>query len=118
MKPLFTLAAATVAIAFAAAPAVAKNDPSKLGCTQMQNGQCTAWKELTDAQARHVRMHDVFGPNYPYYVKLSALPPDIVRQYDLEARSLYVGTSNGYLFVVDPNGYWVTRVISPIVNDR
>jgi hypothetical protein len=118
MKPLFTLAAATVAIAFAAAPAAAKDDPSKLGCTQMQNGQCTAWKELTEAQARHVRMHDVFGPNYPYYIKLSALPSDIVRQYDLEARSLYVGTSNGYLFVVDPNGYWVTRVISPIVNDR
>jgi hypothetical protein len=118
MKVFPTLAAATAAIAFAAAPAAAKDDPSKLGCTQMQNGQCTGWKELTDAQARHVRMHDIFGPNYPYYIKLSALPPDIVRQYDLEARSLYIGTSNGYLFVVDPNGYWVTRVISPIVNDR
>jgi hypothetical protein len=118
MKALFAVGAATVAIALATAPAAAKDDPSKLGCSQMQNGQCTGWKELTPAQARQVRMHDVFGPNYPYYIKLTDIPDDIVRQYDLEPRSLYVGTSNGYLFVVDPNGYWVTRVISPVVNDR
>jgi hypothetical protein len=118
MKALLALGAATVAIALTAAPAAAKDDPSKLGCTQMQNGQCTAWKELTASQARHVRMHDVFGPNYPYYTDLSALPLDIVRQYDLEGRSRYVVTSNSYIFVVDPDGYWVTRVIAPIVNDR
>jgi hypothetical protein len=118
MKALLALGAATVAIALTAAPATAKDDPSKLGCTQMQNGQCTAWKELTASQARHVRMHDVFGPNYPYYTDLSALPLDIVRQYDLEGRSRYVVTSNSYIFVVDPDGYWVTRVIAPIVNDR
>ena len=118
MKACLTLAAAAAAVAFAAAPAAAKDDPSKLGCTKVVNGQCAAWNELTPSQARQVRMHDVFGPNYPYYMKLADLPPDIVRQYDLEPRSLYVGTSNGYLFVVDPNGYWVTRVISPVVNDR
>jgi hypothetical protein len=118
MKAFPILVAAAFAVALTAAPAAAKEDPSQLGCTHMQNGQCTAWNELTPAQARRVRMHDVFGPNYPYYIKLTDIPDDMVRQYDLEPRSLYIGTSNGYLFVVDPNGYWVTRVISPVVNDR
>lgn len=115
MKAFPAVAALAVALA---APATAANDPAKLGCTQIQNGQCVAWKELTPDQARHVRMHDVFGPNYPYYIKLTDISEDTVRQYDLEPRSLYIGTSNGYLFVVDPNGYSVTRVIPPVVNDR
>lgn len=112
------LAAGAVLVVLAATPASAKDDPTKLGCTRVVNGQCTAWNQLTDSQARHVRMHDVFGPNYPYYIKLTDISDDTVRQYDLEPRDLYIGTSNGYLFVVDPNGYWVTRVIPPVVNDR
>jgi hypothetical protein len=118
MKPVLTLSAAALALALTAAPATAANDPTKLGCTKMVNGQCTAWNQLTPDQARHVRMHDVFGPNYPYYIRLADISEDVVRQYDLEPRSLYIGTSEGYLFVIDPNGYWVTRVIPPIVNDR
>jgi hypothetical protein len=119
MKALPMLAGAALGCALVASPAAARDtDPSKLGCTQMQNGKCVAWNPLTPDQARHVRTHDVFGANYPYYIKLTDIADDTVRQYDLEPRSLYIGTSNGYLFVVDPNGYWVTRVISPIVNDR
>jgi hypothetical protein len=117
MKPIFSLAIGA-AIALAAAPATAKDDPSKLGCTQVQNGQCAAWAELTPQQAKHVRMNDVFGPNYPYYLKVTDLPDDIVRQFDLDARSRYVATSNGYVFVIDPDGYRVTRVIEPQGNDR
>lgn len=118
MKTQSILSVAALAAALAAGPATAKNDPAQLGCTQMQNGQCVAWKQLTPEQARRVRMHDVFGPNYPYYIKLADIDDDTVRQYDLEPRDLYIGTSNGYLFVIDPNGYWVTRVIPPVVNDR
>jgi hypothetical protein len=118
MKQVLSFAAVAAMIALTAAPAAAKQDPSKLGCTQMQNGQCVAWNELTPEQARHVRMNDVFGPNYPYYMRLNELPMDIVRQYDLEPRSRYVATSNGYIFVVDPEGFEVTRVIEPERNDR
>jgi hypothetical protein len=113
MKALFSVVAAATAIAFAAAPAGAKNDPTKLGCTQMQNGQCAAWAELTPQQASRVRMNDVFGANYPYYLKVTDLPEDIAREYGLDPRSRYIATSNGYIFVVDPEGYEVTRVIAP-----
>ena len=113
MKSLPGLALAATVIAFAAAPAAAKNDPTKLGCTQVQNDQCVTWAEMTPKQARAVRMNDVFGPNYPYYLKVTDLPEDIVREYDLDVRSRYIATSSGYLFVIDPEGYEVTRVIEP-----
>lgn len=114
MKALPVLAIAATAIAFAAAPAAAKEkDPTQLGCTQVQNGQCVAWAELSPKQARAVRMNDVFGPNYPYYLKVTDLPDDIVREYDLDVRSRYIATSSGYIFVIDPNGFDVTRVIAP-----
>jgi hypothetical protein len=64
---------------------------------------CTAWNELTPEQARHVRSGDFFGPNYPYYMDVSALPADMVSDYELEGTDRYIGTSNGYLFVVDPH---------------
>lgn len=114
MKPLARLAIAAGAIALAAVPAAAKpKDPSQLGCTQVQNGQCSAWAELTAQQARSVRMNDVFGPNYPYYLKVTDLPEDAVREYGLDVRSRYIATSDGYIFVIDPEGYEVRRVIAP-----
>ena len=58
-------------------------------------------------------MNDVFGPDYPYYLKQTDLPADTVREYGLDLRSRYVTTSNGYIFVIDPEGYEVTRVIEP-----
>ena len=114
MKTLAGVAIAAAAVALAAVPAAAKpKDPAQLGCTRVQNGQCTGWAELTPKQAMAVRRNDVFGANYPYYLKVTDLPEDIAREYDLDVRSLYVATSNGYIFVVDPEGYWVTRVIAP-----
>jgi hypothetical protein len=111
MKAVLFVAAAAVALI--AVPAVAKSDPTKLGCTQVQNGQCVSWNELTAEQARRVRTGDVFGPNYPYYLSVSDLPQDMVREYELESKDRYVGTSNGYLFVVDPYSFKVTQVIAP-----
>ena len=113
MKSLAGLAIAASVIAFAAAPAAAKQDPTKLGCTQMQNGKCTGWAQLTAEQARHVRMNDVFGPDYPYYLKQTDLSDDMVREYELDLRSRYITTDNGYIFVIDPEGFEVTRVIAP-----
>ena len=111
MKTVLIVAAA--AAAFTATPAAAKTDPTKFGCTQMQNGECTSWTEMTGAQARRVRTGDVFGPKYPYYITISDLPPDMVREYELESKDRFIGTSTGYLFVVDPYSYKVTQVIAP-----
>jgi hypothetical protein len=111
MKSVLSLVVACGALI--AVPATAKSDPSKLGCTQVQNGQCASWNELTAEQARHVRTGDVFGPNYPYYITLGDLPEDMVREYELEGKDRYIGTSNGYLFVVDPYSFKVTQVIAP-----
>lgn len=118
MKQVLSIIAAATAFALSASPAAAKQDPSKLGCTQMQNGQCTAWNELTAEQARRVRSGDVFGPNYPYYMDLSQLPANMASDYELEGTDRYIGTSNGYLFVIDPHSYKVTRVIEPERNVR
>ena len=60
-----------------------------------------------------MRPGDVFGPKYPYYMTLSQLPEDLIREYDLEGKDRYIGTSTGFLFVVDPYSYKVTRVIAP-----
>jgi hypothetical protein len=113
MKAVLSVAAVAFAFALTATPAAANSDPTKLGCTQVKDGQCVTWTELTAAQARRVRPGDVFGPNYPYYMSLSDLPEDMVREYDLEGKDRYIGTSNGYLFVVDPYSFKVTRVIAP-----
>lgn len=114
MKTFASLAIGVAAVAFAAVPAAAKpKDPAQLGCTQVQNGQCTGWAELTPKQARAVRMNDVFGPNYPYYLKVTDLPEDTIREYDLDVRSRYIATSDGYIFVIDPLGFDVRRVIAP-----
>lgn len=111
MKAILFLASAAVALI--AVPASAKSDPSRLGCTQVLNGECVSWNELTAEQARRVRPGDVFGPKYPYYISISELPEDMVREYDLESKDRYIGTSTGYLFVVDPFSYKVTQVIAP-----
>jgi len=116
MKAVLLLAAAAVALT--ATTATAKTDPTKLGCAQMQNGECTNWTEMTGAEARRVRTGDVFGPKYPYYITISDLPPDMVREYDLESKDRFIGTSTGYLFVVDPYSYKVTQVIAPERSSR
>jgi len=110
MNAVLFLAAMSAMIAV---PAAAKSDPTKLGCTQVQNGECVGWNELTAEQARRVRPGDVFGAKYPYYMSFSELPQDMVREYDLEGRNRYIGTSTGYLFVVDPYSFKVTQVIAP-----
>ena len=113
MKHGLSLAAAAAALALTASPAAAKQDPSRLGCTPMQNGHWSAWKELTPEQARRVRPGDVFGPDYPYYIGINQLPANMVSDYELEGTDRYIGTPSGYLFVIDGNGFQVTRVVAP-----
>ena len=54
----------------------------------------------------------MFGPNYAYST-LSALPAPVVTYDSLTASNRYV-YSNGYIYVVDPTTYAVTRVIDTL----
>ena len=54
----------------------------------------------------------MFGPNYTYYAPFSTIPQTVVTQYHLTPSYRYV-TADGYVYVVDPHTYAVTRVIAP-----
>ncbi len=56
---------------------------------------------------------NVFGPKYDY-TPFSMLPPDYVSQYSLAPDGRYV-YSNGYIYVVDPTTYAVTRVMIDVL---
>ena len=59
-----------------------------------------------------VTVGTVFGPNYTYYAPFSTIPQTVVTQYHLTPGYRYV-TADGYVYVVDPHTYAVTRVIAP-----
>lgn len=95
-----------------AAPAGTRQYSSVIACSGWRNGQCTSWNRLTAEQAAKVSVGTVFGPNYSYYVPYSSIPQALVTQYHLDPTYRYV-TADGYTYVVDPNSYAVTQVITP-----
>ena len=104
--------AAVAATGFAAAPAQARHYTHRAVCTRWHNHRCVAWRDLTRAQARRraaYRMGYVFGPNYGY-TAYSALPHPYVVRYHLNPDYRYV-YNGGYIYVVDPTSYAVTRII-------
>lgn len=109
-KALLALGAA--AVAFSVVPASARQYSSTIACSGWRNGQCVAWNRLTLQQARKIAVGTVFGPNYTYYSPFSAIPQTVVTQYHLTPGYKYV-TADGYVYVVDPHTYAVTRVIAP-----
>jgi hypothetical protein len=110
MKPFLALAGAAVAIS--AVPADARTYSNTIACSGWRNGQCVAWNRLTLKQARQIQVGYVFGPNYTYYSPFSDLPQPMVTQYSLSPDYRYV-TADGYIYVVDPKTYAVTKVIAP-----
>ena len=107
-KAFLALGAAAV---LSAAPAAAEKHYSNyVQYSKVKNGSCVSWKRLTrGAAARAYANGYVFGPKYDY-TPFSMLPPDYVSQYSLAPDGRYV-YSNGYIYVVDPTTYAVTRVI-------
>ena len=109
-KALLALGAA--AVAMTAMPATARQYSNTIACSGWRNGVCVAWNRLTMQQARQVAVGTVFGPNYTYYAPFSTIPKTVVTQYHLAPGMRYV-TADGYVYVVDPHTYAVTRVIAP-----
>lgn len=102
--------AAAVAAGMSSVAADARRYSNVIQCSGWRNGLCVAWNRLTVHQARRIQVGYVFPRNYTY-TDFSALPQTVVTQYNLSPNDRYVYT-NGYVWVVDPNTYAVTRVIT------
>jgi hypothetical protein len=104
------LAIGAAAVALTAIPAGAREYSSVIKCSGYRNGQCVAWNRLTKEQARDINVGFVFPKNYTYS-EFSTIPQTVVTQYQLNPDARYV-TTDGYIYVVDPNTYAVTKVIT------
>lgn len=102
-KILLTLAGAAVALT--AAPVEAK--VKTYVCTKWHDGVCVSTHRVKGVAPYKVGY--VFGPNYTY-TTVSDIPQPVVSYYKLDPSGRYV-YSNGYVYVVDPTSYAVTRVI-------
>lgn len=102
--------AAVLAAGLVAAPADARRYSNIIQCSGWRNGQCVAWNRLTVHQAKRIQVGYVFPKNYTY-TDFSSIPQTVVTQYSLSPDAHYV-SSNGYIWVVDPNTNAVTKVIT------
>lgn len=104
------LALGAAAIALTAMPASARQYSNMIKCSGWRNGQCTSWNRLTKEQARDIRVGFVFPKDYTYS-QFSTIPQTVVTQYHLDPNARYV-SADGYVYVVDPSSYAVTKVIT------
>lgn len=109
-KILFALAGAALVVP--AASATARHYSNSIACSGWRGNECVAWNRLTRAQAANVRVGTVFGPHYTYYTGVNSLPKTVVTQYKLTPQDRYV-SADGYVYVVDPHTFAVTKVIAP-----
>lgn len=109
------LALGVAAVALTVTPADARRHyTNHVACSKYRHGRCVAWHRLTRAQARRAgyRVGYVFGPSYSY-TAYDALPRPYVTRYHLSPDNRYV-YNNGYIYVVDPTTYAITRILSNI----
>jgi len=104
------LALGAAAVALTAVPAGARQYSTVIKCSGYRNGQCVAWNRLTKEQARDIGVGFVFPKDYTY-TQFNTIPQTVVTQYSLSPDARYVST-DGYIYVVDPNSYAVTKVIT------
>ena len=82
-------------------------------CTKWRHGTCvkshTVWRSARAMPHQRYRVGYVFGPNYAY-TSVTDLPAPAVTYYHLGTTERYV-YNDGYIYVIDPTTYAVTRVI-------
>jgi hypothetical protein len=103
------LALAGAAVALTVAPA-ADSKVKTYVCTKWRDGVCVSTHRVKGVAPYKVGY--VFGPDYSY-TTYSTLPQPVVTYYHLDSDGQYV-YSNGYIYVVDPTTYAVTRVIDTL----
>jgi hypothetical protein len=103
------LALTGAAIAVTGLPAMAKD--KIYVCTKWKDGICLSTHRVKGTPpARAVGY--VFGPTYTY-TPYTDLPQPVVTHYSLNQDFRYV-YSDGYIYVIDPTTYAVTRVIDTL----
>ena len=103
-KVFFALAGTAAALAATSAAAQTTTVAKGVTCTKYVNGQCTQTHTVK------YKVGYVFGPSFAY-TPVSEIPQTVVTQYKLGDSDRYVYT-DGYVYVVDPSSYAVTRVIT------
>jgi hypothetical protein len=106
-KTLLALSGAAVALTVSPAATV---QAKTYVCTKWKDGVCVSTHRVKGTAPYKVGY--VFGPTYDY-TAVTALPAPIVTHYKLSSDERYV-YSNGYVYVVDPTTYAVTRVLDVI----
>lgn len=106
MRKIF-LALSGAAVALTAVPAADAKTKTYV-CTRWKDGICVTAHRVKGTPNPYAVGY-VFGPNYTY-TTYSDLPQPVVTYYHLDSNGRYV-YSNGYVYVVDPTTYAVTRVI-------
>jgi hypothetical protein len=102
------LALSGAAVAFTTTAAAAGPPVTGETCTKYKDGVCVETHKVRGNPGYKVGY--VFGPTYNY-TPVASLPPPVVTQYSLGPDYRYV-YNNGYIYVVDPSTYAVTRVIA------
>ena len=108
MRKFLLLALSGAAVALTAAPTEAK--PKTYVCTKWDDGVCVSTKRVKGDPP--FKVGHVFGPTYGY-TTYSTLPGPVVTYHKLGENERYV-YSDGYVYVVDPTTYAVTRVLDVI----
>lgn len=102
-KILLALTAAAMAATVAPASLQAKT----YVCTKWRDGICLSAHRVKGL--KKYKMGYVFGPTYAY-TPYSSLPQPVVTYYHLDPTGRYV-YRDGYVYVVDPATYAVTRIL-------
>ena len=103
------LALSGAAVALAVVPAVPA-DAKTYVCTKWKDGVCVSTKRVKGTPPAFAVGH-VFGPTYSY-TTISDIPQPVVVHNKLGPDLRYV-YSDGYVYVVDPTTYAITRVLDP-----
>lgn len=104
------LALSGAGVALTAAPPALHADPLPQVCLKWHDGVCVSTHRVKGTPPYQTGY--VFGPTYAY-TTFNTLPAPAVTHYHLDPNARYV-YSNGYIYVVDPATYAVTKVLDTL----
>jgi hypothetical protein len=105
------LALSGVGVALTAVPPALQAQTLPQVCMKWKDGVCVSTHRVKGTPSPYSTGY-VFGPTYGY-TTYSGLPQPAVTYYKLGPDNRYV-YSNGYIYVIDPTTYAVTRVVDTL----
>ena len=107
MKRILFALSGAAAVALTSVPAIEAQAKTYV-CTHWKDGVCISAHRVKGAKDAY-KVGYVFGPTYSY-TTYADIPTEVSGYYHLDSNGRYV-YSDGYVYVVDPTSYAVTRVI-------